>query len=150
MPPSAPSVVALLLGVALSPAASNYRHFSVANEDICNTGRVAPKSKTLQLGSGAALLELRQPSQSFQPNYRNKAKVCEIHVRAPEHHGLLVYVEEMNLREDRRDGDCVDYVQFGQDDRIPFVTWKKSDRLCGYRDERANRYYHGPRLGPMQ
>merc|ERR1719188_2448075 len=44
----------------------------------------------------------------------------------------------MNLREDRRDGDCVDYVQFGQDDRIPFVTWKKSDRLCGYRDERAN------------
>lgn len=54
----------------------------------------------------------------------------------PESHGLLAYVEEMNLRESARDGDCVDYIQFGQDDVIPFMTFKKSDRLCGARNGR--------------
>ena len=142
MPPNASvAPLALLLSVALAPypTASNYRHFHVDNADICNTGKLL-KSKTLQLGTGAALLELRQPSQAFQPNYRNKNKICEIHMRAPENHGLLVYVEEMNLREDRRDGDCVDYVQFGLNDPIPFVTLQKSDRLCGYRDGRLKSY----------
>ena len=138
-----PLVLLLSVALAPSPTASNYRHFHVDNADICNTGKLL-KSKTLQLGTGAALLELRQPSQAFQPNYRNKAKVCEIHVRAPENHGLLVYIEEMNLRKDRRDGACVDYVQFGQDDRIPFVTFEKSGRLCGYRDGRLKSY-----VGPV-
>ena len=147
MPPTAslsvPLALLLCLTLAPSPSASNYRHFHVDNADICNTGKLL-KSKTLQLGTGAALFELRQPSQAFQPNYRNKNKICEIHLRAPEGHGLLVYIEEMNLREDRRDGDCVDYVQFGLNDRIPFVTLQKSDRLCGYRDGRIK-----TRVGPV-
>ena len=28
---------------------------------------------------------------------------------------------------------CVDYVEFGQEDVIPFITLKRSGRLCGYR-----------------
>ena len=139
----APLALLLSLALAPSPSASNYRNFQVDNVDICNTGKLL-KSKTLQLGTGAALIELRQPSQAFQPNYRNKNKVCEIHMTAPENHGLLVYIEEMNLRKDRRDGACVDYVQFGLDDPVPFVTLQKSDRLCGYRDGRLKNH-----VGPV-
>ena len=28
---------------------------------------------------------------------------------------------------------CVDYVEFGQEDVIPFITLKRSGRLCGYK-----------------
>ena len=32
---------------------------------------------------------------------------------------------------------CVDYVEFGQEDVIPFITLKRSGRLCGYRAGRS-------------
>lgn len=35
------------------------------------------------------------------------------------------------MRKDSRDSSCVDYIQFGQDDMVPFLTVFKSDRLCG-------------------
>jgi hypothetical protein len=66
----------------LNFCSANYRHFHVDNADICNTGKIVA-SKTLELGTGAALFELQSPSTDFQPNYRNKAKRCEIHIRAP-------------------------------------------------------------------
>ena len=43
----------------------------------------------------------------------------------------MVYVEGMHLRKDKKNGNCVDYIQLGQEDIIPFVTIEKSDRLCG-------------------
>ena len=126
-------VTAIIITFTTDSTTAAYRQFHVDNADICNTGKLV-KTKTLQLGTGAALLQLSSPSTSFQPNYRNKAKRCEIHIRAPADHGLLAYVEEMNMRRSSRDGSCVDYVQFGLDDLIPFLTYEKSDRLCGERD----------------
>ena len=51
---------------------------------------------------------------------------------------VQVYVEEMHLRMDTRPGvveenSCIDYVQFGRDDLIPFFTLSKSEKLCGNR-----------------
>lgn len=64
-------------------------------------------------------------------NDRNKAKRCEIHIKAPDNHGLMAFIEGMHLRKNRKDDHCVDHVQFGQEDVIPFLTFVKSDRLCG-------------------
>ena len=38
----------------------------------------------------------------------------------------------MNLRKGSG-GSCNDFVQFGRDDLIPFITVEKSDKLCGNR-----------------
>ena len=45
----------------------------------------------------------------------------------------MAYVEEMHLRQNSRDDKCIDSIQFGQDDRVPFVTLMKSDQFCGER-----------------
>ena len=46
---------------------------------------------------------------------------------------MQVYVEDMYLRRESPPGPpkCLDYIQFGIDDRIPFVTVNKSGRKCG-------------------
>jgi hypothetical protein len=41
--------------------------------------------------------------------------------------GVMVYTSSMYLRPGAVTG-CVDYVQFGQDDFIPFITYRKSDK----------------------
>jgi hypothetical protein len=41
--------------------------------------------------------------------------------------GVMVYTSAMYLRPGAVTG-CVDYVQFGQDDFIPFITYRKSDK----------------------
>lgn len=57
-------------------ALAKYRHFHVDNTDICNTGiNLGPKlglgeTKTLNIGTGAAIFQLKSPSTSFQPEYR--------------------------------------------------------------------------------
>ena len=58
---------------------------------------------------------------------------CEILLQAPEGFGLAAYVEEMHLRENTKTEDCEDYVQFGEKDIIPFVTLRKSKKICGQR-----------------
>ena len=112
---------------------SSYRHYYVDNADVCSgSDNPASEPKVLDLGEGAAIISLKSPSQRLQPEYRNKAVRCKIHLKVPEEQkgslGLMAYVEEMHLRQNSRDDDCVDYVQFGQDDRLPFVTLNKSDR----------------------
>jgi hypothetical protein len=45
-----------------------------------------------------------------------------------------VYVEEMYLRKETTSltgPKCLDYIQFGMDDVIPFVTLIKSEKKCG-------------------
>ena len=44
--------------------------------------------------------------------------------------GLMVYIETMYLRGNEEDG-CVDFIQFGEDDMVPFVTLRRSDKICG-------------------
>ena len=84
-------------------------------------------------------------------------QICNILVKTKEGLGLLVYAEEFDLRkEEGEDGKekCLDYVEFGQEDVIPFITLKRSGRLCGYK--RGTGLYDDPsgqlliwlRLGP--
>ena len=141
-PPSLPLFFLLLATYLATLTSGSYRHFHVDNADLCNTGKLKlSRTKTLSLGSGAAILQLNAPSRTFQPNFYNKAKRCEIHVRAPDNHGLMAHVEEMHLRKSTRDGACTDYIQFGQDDIIPFMTYKKSERLCGEDQSRPREGY---------
>jgi len=55
---------------------------------------------------------------------------CIINLLAPKGEGLMVYLESGYLREGG-EGGCVDHIQFGMEDIIPFITLKKSKRLCG-------------------
>lgn len=44
----------------------------------------------------------------------------------------MVRVEDATLRRNtERVGKCVDYVQLGRDDNMPFFTWDKSAKLSG-------------------
>lgn len=92
----------------------------------------------IEIGEGAAIFELKNPSKRLQPSYRNKLKECEIKIKAPEGYGIIAYVEEMNMRLSRKDKDCIDFIQFGQDDIIPFITLKKSKRMCGVKNGKVN------------
>lgn len=83
-------------------------------------------------------MELKNPSRRLQPEYRNKLKECEIKLKAPENFGLIAYIEEMSMRLSRRDGGCIDYIQFGKDDVIPLYTLEKSKKICGVKDGRVN------------
>ena len=68
-------------------------------------------------------------------------------------------MEEMSLRVDSRFSadekkGCVDYVQFGRDDLIPFFTVYKSAKLCGNRtgfhyDEPGGKLLVWLNLGPI-
>ena len=83
-------------------------------------------------------MELKNPSKRLQPEYRNKLKECEIKLKAPENFGIIAYIEEMNMRLSRKDGGCIDYIQFGKDDIIPLFTMEKSAKYCGVKDGRVN------------
>ena len=42
------------------------------------------------------------------------------------------------MRLSKKDQDCIDFIQFGQDDIIPFITLKKSKRICGVKNGKTN------------
>ena len=42
------------------------------------------------------------------------------------------------MRRHRKDMECIDFIQFGQDDFVPFYTLKKSKRMCGVRNGKTN------------
>jgi len=117
-------LIAWSLTLLAWPAAvqANYRKFGFLNHDLCTR---EGKGKSLQLGSGAALLSL----EKMETAPRSK---CSVKIKADNGFGLMVYVEEMNLRRSSS-GSCRDYVQFGRDDYIPFITVEKSEKLCGNR-----------------
>ena len=61
-------------------------------------------------------------------------QVCQIHIEAPDaggDYGIMAHIEEMHMRRNAKTRDCVDFVQFGRDDFVPFVTFQKSRRFCG-------------------
>lgn len=117
----------LLLVLVVPLVAANYRKFGFHNHDLCSRDE---KGKSLQLGAGAALLTLDNPSPSMQNSK------CSVKIVADQGFGLMVYIEDMHLRtrsEAGRAGKnrCFDYVQFGRDDLVPFFTLFKSEELCG-------------------
>ena len=97
-----------------------------------------PSKDGIEIGEGAAILELKNPSKRLQPNWRNKIQECEILIKASDEFGIIAYVEEMSMRKHAKDGDCIDFIQFGQDDRVPFYTLEKSRKMCGVKNGKTN------------
>lgn len=98
---------------------------------------IKPKEQ-IEIGEGSTILELKNPSKRLQPEYRNKLKECEIKLKAPDNFGIIAYIEEMSMRLSRKDGGCIDYIQFGKDDNIPWYTLEKSKKTCGVKDGKTN------------
>ena len=52
------------------------------------------------------------------------------------------------MRKNKSDGTCKDYIQFGQDDKLPFMTLTKSKQICGHidgkQDARQGFMYNDP------
>ena len=88
-------------------SSSSYRHYYVDNADVCPgpeadnpaKGNIKVSQvlmfqclvlvtnvffKVLDIGEGAAILTLKSPSQRLQPEYRNKAVQCAIHIKVSE------------------------------------------------------------------
>jgi len=116
-----------------------YRSIHISNADVCNRKTKFPSFQTafqtdkeLDVGEGAIIFQLANPSSALQKNIRDKREICEIQIEAPDDdYGIMAYVEVMHMRQSTKDGSCVDYLQFGRSDAIPFVTLRKSKRLCG-------------------
>jgi len=95
--------------------------------------------KAVSIGDGAIILELSKPRIAFHP-LQDKSKLCEVHVKAPDGFGILAYVQEAYLRENTSETNnpCKDYIQFGQNDKLPFITLVKSRKVCGHLDGSRN------------
>lgn len=119
----------LLFSMFPSPLLCSYHHVALSSPDICpppSQASLPPSpSKTVQLEEGtAAVLTLA--------NVRLPYWKCDLEVKASPGYGLMVRVEGATLRRNmERKGKCVDYVQLGRDDNMPFFTWDKSGKLCG-------------------
>jgi len=110
---------------------ASYRLVSLSSPDLCLSSHkvsLAPKeTKTLELEQSSAAILTLQASNGKVPFSR-----CDLKVRSSPGHGLMLRVEAGELRQnERRAGKCVDYVQFGRDDSMPFFTWDKTAKLCG-------------------
>lgn len=123
-----PALVLLILGLAVvGGVTASYRKFGFLNHDICPEDK---KTKTLNLGAGAAIFTL----DTFDTDMTDKYSTCQLKIKADDGYGLMLYVEDMYLRREIISGGpprCLDYIQFGIDDLVPFVTIIKSLKLCG-------------------
>lgn len=110
---------------------SSYRHLHFTNTDVCDT---IGSTKDILLGDGALVLSLNVNNKSFtQPPQKSLPTFCHVKIKAREGYGLMVFVEEFYLRAqilNGSDADCLDYLEFGQDDFIPLVTLERSEKLC--------------------
>lgn len=123
-------VISLVMGVE----SSNYRHISLTSTDLCLPSlnnnlynKFSPKLNTIQLDEGSAAVITIQANNGRVPFSK-----CDLKLQSEGGYGLMVKVETGMLRENSaREGKCTDYLQFGVDDNTPFITWNKSDKLCG-------------------
>lgn len=120
----------LLLLLLATNCQASYRLVSLASPDLCLSSHtslaLSPKeTKTLVLErSTAAVLKL-ESSSGILPFQR-----CDLKIKSSNKQGLMVRVERGELRQSDRK-KCLDYIQFGRDDNMPFFTWDKTAKLCG-------------------
>lgn len=123
--------VSLYLTCLLSCCLSSYRLVSLSSPDLCLSSHalsLTPReTKTIDLEESSAAILTLQASNGKVPFSR-----CDLKLRSSPGHGLMLRVETGELRQSvRREGKCVDYIQFGRDDSMPFFTWDKTAKLCG-------------------
>lgn len=119
----------LMLAFLIGESRASYRHLHIDSGDMCSE-RFPNRHKRVSIGTGAIILQLSKPRIAFHSS-KESSKLCEIHVEAPEGFGILAYIEDAYLRLNKSDESCKDYIQFGQDDSVPFVTVVKSEPKCG-------------------
>jgi len=142
----------LLLHILL---VSCYRHQHFTNVDVCD-----PKgtTKTVPIGDGAIVLSLNNDSFASFDKLKEEKKICNIMIKSRKDLGLMVYAEDVYLRSDQKNSSqevCIDYIEFGREDIIPFITMERSGKLCG---ERTGYHYDEPggqlliwlKLGPYR
>jgi hypothetical protein len=115
---------------------ASYRYMPIDTADMCSE-KFPNQHKKISIGTGAIILELSKPRIAFHSS-RERSKLCEIHVNAPDGFGILAFVEDAYLRQNSSDKQCKDYIQFGQDDSVPLVTLVKSSQICGRVDGRRD------------
>jgi len=72
--------------------------------------------------------------------------------------GLMVHAEDVYLRSEPRNDSkesCIDYIEFGKEDIIPFITLERSGKLCGDQtgyqyDEPGGKLLIWLKLGPYR
>ena len=124
----------LLLMCVVMRAQASYRHISLTSTDLCLPSlnnnlynKFSPKLNTIELDDGSAAVITIQANNGRVPFSK-----CDLKLQSEDGYGLMVKVETGLLRENSaREGKCTDYLQFGVDDSTPFITWNKSDKLCG-------------------
>ena len=120
------------------PCLANYRHLQFDSGDLCKGQQgLLNRHEPVSIGNGAIIFELSKPRIAFHP-LQDKAKLCEVHIKAPDGFGILAYVQEAYLRRNSSDMTCKDYIQFGQYDKLPFFTMEKSTPICGHVDGNRN------------
>ena len=120
------------------PCCANYRHLQFDSGDLCKGQQgLLNRHEPVSIGNGAIIFELSKPRIAFHP-LQDKAKLCEVHIKAPDGFGILAYVQEAYLRRNSSDMACKDYIQFGQYDKLPFFTMEKSTPICGHVDGNRN------------
>jgi len=122
------STLVLIFTLSPFPLYCSYRHVALSSPEVCPTSQASlpnSPSKALQLDEGTAVV-------LTLANIRLPFWKCDLDIKASPGHGLMVRVEEAVFRRNtERMGKCVDYLQLGRDDNMPFFTWDKSDKLCG-------------------
>lgn len=134
---------------------SSYRQMHFTNADVCKPNGETP---TIHLGESALLLYLN--NGSFEGYEKFNEVNCHVLVKAKKGLGLMVYSEELELQKKKKEEDtgkvtCGDYIEFGSEDKVPFVTLIRSGRLCSYKpgltfDEPDGELLIWLRLGSLQ
>jgi len=110
---------------------SSYRHLHFTNADVCD-----PKgtTKIVHIGEGAIVLSLNNDSFASFDKLKEEKKICNIMIKTRKDLGLMVQAENVFLRSEPRNESnevCIDYIEFGREDIIPFLTMERSGKLCG-------------------
>lgn len=142
--------------LALSSLVEGYRHLHFTNADVCDP---IGSTKEILIGEGALVLSLHVGNNSLTNSHlaSYRSLFCRVKIKTREGYGLMAYAEDFYLRSETRNGSkdqCLDYLEFGQDDFIPLVTLEKSDKLCkdqsGYHyDEPKGQLLIWLKLGPL-
>lgn len=104
----------------LPTSAAERLDFDLSDPEVCPMDAT---TRDINIYSQAAVFRLEAGGNLTLP------RKCRLLVKSSGGEGIMVYTAAMYLRPGELTG-CLDYVQFGEDDLIPFMTIRKSEKLC--------------------